>query len=53
MEQLSQEPATIEARKPQLDSNTTEDSTCWTKTQCKQINNKKIFLNVLKFTECS
>ena len=53
MEQLSQEPATIEACKPQLDSNTTEDSTFWTKTQCKQINNKKIFLNVLKFTECS
>ena len=44
MEQLSQVPATTEDRKPQLESNTTEDSECWTKTQCKQINNKKIFL---------
>ena len=55
MEQLSQVPATIGARKPQLESTTTEDPTGRTKTQGKHINKKNICKkqHVLKFIERS
>ena len=55
MEQLIQVPATTEARKPQLESTTTEDPAGCAKTQGKQITKKNICKNqhVLKFMEFS